>query len=291
MVDMFDSLPDGETKPASDLPESEKAVAVTGASPSIDLTLTMDQVILACGWEDDDEEGDDRKTKPESILAISNDDMEIRTPEQRLIANELMGQFKTAENKVKTWEALNVAPKKASLKELTDEIKPFKNKLVSLINNVKKATKKWDLKIAQEARAEQQAEVDRIEAERAKAVKEMLANKKKGEKSPVETLEKVKMTAPPVGSVKVETAQGTSSGKLGKVWFIIKTDGTEWDKKSRLPLLDVKGLEIPLDDSPGIAFGCVDTVQINDKFKIDQGKEFPKWIQTREEIINNKFNL
>jgi hypothetical protein len=248
MADMFDSLPDDE--------KGEAVVSTIADIAKIE----------------------------KNILAVTITEMKITTAEERGEANEIMGGFIKCEKQIKTFEATHLAPKKAVVAEIVSEVKPYKNQIASLIKIVKSATKTWDLKVAQEARAKQQAEAHRVEEERAKAVKEMLENKKKGDKTLVETLEKVKAVAPPVGSVKVETARGTSSGKLGTVWFIM-TKGVEWDKKSRLPLFDVDG------HTGGNHYACVDTVQINEEFKVSGREHFPEWIQTREEIINSKFNV
>lgn len=277
MADMFDTLPGDD---------SEKAIVKAGVAPVVTLSLTGREVLFCGEVAGVVEPGD--LLEPESILDIDNEGMEITTPEQRLIANELMGRFKKAEKQIKTWEATNIAPKKAELAELNGDIKPFKNKLTSLIANVNTATKKWDYQIALAARAEQEKEAKRIEAEKQKATQLMIENKRKGEKTPVEVLEVVRQPIPVVGSIKVETSSGKSSGKLGKVWFIIKSDGTEWDKKSRLPFREV---EIPgnPDITEDMVFGCVDTVQINEAFKINEGANFPNWIHVREEIINSRF--
>lgn len=253
--DMFDTLRDDE--------KAEDEQAVTTATPIVTDIARIEK----------------------SILDVTIDHMTITTAEERASANEIMGGFKKREKQIKTFEATHIAPKKAAINEIVAEIKPFKNKIASLIKIVQTATKVWDLKIAQDARAEQEKERKRIEAEKAKAVDEMIENKRKDEKTPVETLEKVREPLPVVGSVKVETDRGTSSGKLGKVWFVIKTDGTEWDENTRLPYKEVSGGEVPV----GMRFLRVDAVQINEEFRRDEGANFPEWIHIREEIINSRF--
>lgn len=270
MNDMFDSLPDeaNEDKPQTDAPESEKKQGeVKNLSTGREVSLLSIE---------------------SNILDVTIDEMIITTAEERAEANEIMGRFKKCEKQIKTFEATHIAPKKAEIAEIVAEVKPFKNKIASLVKTVQTATKAWDLEIAQAARVEQEKERQRIEKEKAAALEKMIENKRKGEKTADETLEKVMQKPPAVGSVKVETDRGTSSGKLGKVWFIMKTDGTEYNKKERLPYSEIEGFDLPSRDI-SFAFGCVDTVQTNEEFKRTEGANFPTWIQIREEIINSRF--
>lgn len=209
------------------------------------------------------------------LLNTTIPNLVILTEEDRAIAHDSRGELKKVEKQIKEYIEDNITPLDTKVKRLKKQVKPYSDKVAELIGVIKSANQKWDtakLKAEQEEKRKAQEKLDKEQSE---AMKKMLEAKKKGKPTPPKVLEKITEVVPPTSTAQRKSEKGTESVKLVKVWFILLQDGTEWDKKTRLPLDMVKGRA-----GPAIPYVMVDRVQVQADF--EAGKELPHWIHVEE---------
>jgi hypothetical protein len=210
------------------------------------------------------------------IRELSN--MVVETEEQRTITHAWRGDIKKAENIIKEYVEDNITPLDNKVKRLKKAVKPYSDKLKELVDVIKLANQKYDTAKLKAADAEKKkAEAKLLTEQKAAAEKVATANKK-GEEIPEAVIKKLQETVDPSITEKRKTDKGTESVKLEWQWWIILHDGTEWDKKSPLPVSEVPGYS-----SYEAPFFGVLAKPINAAFK--PGKPncgLPYWIKTDE---------
>lgn len=215
------------------------------------------------------------------LQATIPDGLEIKTEEDRAEAHKARGELKRYENLIKEYAEDNITPLDNQVKRLKKGLKPYKDKVNELVDIIKLANQKYDTAKLKAEEAEKRKAQEKLDKEKEKAMKEMIEAEKEGKSTPPKVLEKIVEVVPPTQTAQRKSDKGTDSVALVKVWFVLLQDGTEWDKKTRLPLDQVKGRS-----GPSIPYVMVDRVQIQEAF--DSGEKLPHWIHV-EERANSRF--
>jgi hypothetical protein len=208
-------------------------------------------------------------------LKITITSMEIKTEENRAKSHEMRGDLKKVEKLIKEYTEDAIDPINNKVKRLKAGLKPFSDKVKELVGVIKEANQKYDTaKLLTEQKEKREAQ-EKLNKEQSVAAQKMVEANKKGEVTPPEALEKLQETVAVSPTEKRKTEKGTESNKLVKVWYILLLDDTEWDKKIRLPLDQVKGRS-----GPAVPYVMVDRVQIQSDF--EKGEKLPHWIHVTE---------
>lgn len=212
------------------------------------------------------------------LLDVTIPDFEIKTEDDRATTNAMRGELKDVERQIKYYEEDAIDPLNNRLKRLKGSLEPYKDKVMDLINIIKKANQKWDTAKLLEEEAEKKKRKDALEKEKKEASKKIVELVKKGEEIPVEVMEVQQKTVGPTPSAKRKGEQGTDTLKLEWQWWIVLANGEEWNKKDSLPVSEIpaySSYEAPL-------FGILPKL-VNKNFKPDSGEAncgLPYYIKT-----------
>ncbi len=223
-----------------------------------------------------------------NMLEIEIADMIIATDSDRQDSDAILKRLAGRKKAVDLLKSEFIVPVKKLAKELEAKLKPAYARITNNINAVKVANETYDTAKLLKHREEQRRIDAEREAEEKKRQAEALAEIKKrqdAKEDKIVTPEIAKQMLPlpkkTVGITPVKrTEHGTTSVRLVKKWRVKKLDGSWWDKRSRLRLIDVTHEMVRFAE-----FLAVDNVAINRAF--DAGKTLPPWVEAYEGTVES----